>query len=152
MPPCSGQRHHLGGECAKRLSSRPEGQRIFPPAEVRKAYQKVRPLEKLNIEKRGWTLDVLNVVRSLGKKEFQLAEVYAHADQLAKLHPQNHHINPKIRQQSQELRKLSLIEFLGMAPMSLREPTVTGFKVGSRSCIVLFRSCKIFPPLRSKPS
>ena len=27
---------------------------------------------------RGWTLDVLNVVRSLGKGEFTLAEVYAH--------------------------------------------------------------------------
>jgi type II restriction enzyme len=53
------------------------------------------------------------VVRSLGKKEFQLAEVYARSDQLGKLHPQNHHINPKIRQQLQELRKLNLIEFLG---------------------------------------
>lgn len=38
------------------------------PAMVREAYKKVRPLEKLNIEKRGWTLDVLNVVRSLKKK------------------------------------------------------------------------------------
>src|SRR4029077_7670108 len=38
---------------------------VAPAADVRKAYAKLRPLEKLSIEKRGWTLDVLNVVRSL---------------------------------------------------------------------------------------
>jgi len=85
------------------------------PAIVRKAYKKVRPLEKLNIEKRGWTLDVLNIVRSLKKNEFVLSEVYDHADQLAELHPQNHHIHDKIRQQLQVLRDLDLLEFLGGA-------------------------------------
>lgn len=83
------------------------------PAIVRRAYKKVQPLEKLNIEKRGWTLDVLNVVRSLNKNEFVLSEVYGHADQLAELHPQNHHIQDKIRQQLQVLRDLDLLEFLG---------------------------------------
>jgi hypothetical protein len=41
------------------------------------------------VEKRGWTLDVLQVaqVQSLGKMEFTLADVYAHAAALAKLHP-----------------------------------------------------------------
>jgi len=80
---------------------------------VRKAYEKVRPLEKLNIEKRGWTLDVLNVLRSLNKNEFALSEVYDRADELAELHPQNHHIHDKIRQQLQVLRDLGLLEFLG---------------------------------------
>ena len=37
--------------------------------------------------------------RSLNKNEFVLSEVYDHADQLAELHPQNHHIHDKIRQQ-----------------------------------------------------
>ncbi|MBS1842497.1 MAG: restriction endonuclease, partial [Acidobacteria bacterium] len=83
------------------------------PAIVRKAYERVRPLEKLNIEKRGWTLDVLNVIRSLKKNEFELSEVYGHADQLAELHPQNHHIHDKIRQQLQVLRDLNFLEFLG---------------------------------------
>jgi type II restriction enzyme len=85
---------------------------IVSPSEVRKAYKKVRPLEKLTIEKRGWTLDVLNVVRSLGKTEFALSEVYARSKELAKLHPNNHHIDEKIRQQLQELRKLGLLKFL----------------------------------------
>ena len=97
-----------------------EAGKAIPPAEVRKAYQKVRPLEKLNIEKRGWTLDVLNVVRSLGKKEFQLSDVYAHSDELARLHPQNRHINDKIRQQLQVLRDLRLLEFLSPGHYQLR--------------------------------
>ena len=83
------------------------------PTIVRNAYKKVRPLEKLNIEKRGWTLDVLSVVQSLGKKQFSLQDVYAHADALARLHPSNHNVQPKIRQQLQELRDLNLLEFLG---------------------------------------
>ncbi len=86
---------------------------VVSPSKVREAYNRVKPLEKLNIEKRGWTLDVLNVVRSLKKNEFVLSEVYDHSDQLAELHPQNHHINDKIRQQLQVLRDMDLLEFLG---------------------------------------
>jgi hypothetical protein len=43
---------------------------------VRASYNRLRPLEKLQVEKRGWTLDVLQVVQSLGKLEFTLADVY----------------------------------------------------------------------------
>jgi type II restriction enzyme len=82
-------------------------------SEVRQAYERLRPLENLKVETRGWTLDVLNVVRSLNKKEFSLADVYAHANELAKLHPKNAHIPDKIRQQLQVLRDLGLLEFLG---------------------------------------
>lgn len=80
---------------------------------VRNAYKKLRPLEELNVEKRGWTLDVLNIVKSLNKSEFELKEIYEHEDQLAKLHPNNAHIHPKIRQQLQQLRDLKLLKFLG---------------------------------------
>lgn len=82
-----------------------------PPAEVRKAYKRVRPLEKLNIEKRGWTLDVLNVVRSLGKNEFSLHDVYARTAALAALHSGNRNVQPKIRQQLQQLRDLGFLTF-----------------------------------------
>ena len=81
--------------------------------QVRASYNRLRPLEKLQVEKRGWTLDVLQVVQSLGKLEFTLADVYAHADALAKLHPNNAHIRDKIRQQLQVLRDLGLLSFLG---------------------------------------
>ncbi len=83
------------------------------PREVRGSYDRLRPLEKLQVEKRGWTLDVLQVVQSLGKLNLTLADVYAHADALAKLHPNNAHIRDKIRQQLQVLRDLGLLEFLG---------------------------------------
>ena len=84
-----------------------------PAAEVRRAYRRLRPLEKLKVETRGWTLDVLSVVRSLNKPEFLLSDVYAHSPALAKLHPANRHVRDKIRQQLQVLRDLGLLEFLG---------------------------------------
>jgi len=56
---------------------------------------------------------VLNVVRALGKQEFLLPEVYAHADQLQRLHPQNRNVLAKIRQQLQRLRDMGFVEFLG---------------------------------------
>jgi type II restriction enzyme len=84
-----------------------------PTAEVRRAYRRLRPLENLKAETRGWTLDVLNVVRSLNKPEFLLSDVYARADDLSKLHPDNRHVRDKIRQQLQVLRDLGLLSFLG---------------------------------------
>jgi type II restriction enzyme len=83
------------------------------PASVRRQYDRLRPLAKLSHAMRGWTLDVLNAVRSLGKDEFSLAEVYAAEDTLARLHPENRHVRDKIRQQLQVLRDFGLVEFLG---------------------------------------
>lgn len=90
------------------------------PSEVRASYNRLRPLEKLQAEKRGWTLDVLQVVQSLGKPEFTLADVYSHAVQLAKLHPNNAHVRNKIRQQLQVLRDLGLLTFLGSGSYRLK--------------------------------
>jgi type II restriction enzyme len=90
------------------------------PSDVRGAYRRLRPLEKLAVEKRGWTLDVLNVVRSVRTSEFSLADVYAHTDELARLHPKNAYVRDKIRQQLQVLRDLGLIEFLGGGSYRMR--------------------------------
>ena len=90
-----------------------KGNRATPPAEVRRTYSRLKPLADLKLEKRGWTLDVLSAARSLGKTEFDLPEIYALENSLKKLHPDNHHIQPKIRQQLQVLRDLGLLEFLG---------------------------------------
>ena len=91
-----------------------------PPSEVRRAYQRLRPLENLEVEKRGWTLDVLEVVRSLGKAEFTLGDMYSHAETLAKRRPHNAHIHDKIRQQLQILRDLGLLIFLGRGSYRLK--------------------------------
>jgi type II restriction enzyme len=84
-----------------------------PASAVRADFRRLRPLEKLKAETRGWTLDVLNVVRALNRTEFSLADVYAHEDELSELHPKNAHIRDKIRQQLQILRDFRLLDFLG---------------------------------------
>jgi type II restriction enzyme len=94
--------------------------RVRSPSEVRLAYRRLRPLGELKVDKRGWTLDVLNVLRGLNKPDFLLSEVYAHAGALAKIHPKNAHIRDKIRQQLQVLRDLGLLEFLGAGSYRLR--------------------------------
>lgn len=89
------------------------GGRTVPVSSVRDAYNRIRPFERLPVEKRGWTLDVLNIVRSLGRKQFVLADVYAAEKTLAAIHPGNRHVRDKIRQQLQILRDMGLLEFLG---------------------------------------
>jgi len=45
--------------------------------------------------------------------EFSLSEVYAFESVLSQMHPQNHNVKAKIRQQLQFLRDKNIIEFLG---------------------------------------
>lgn len=71
---------------------------------VRESFRRLKTLKELKVEERGWTLDVLRIVRSLGRREFTNADVYAFAAQLEKLHPHNRHVKDKIRQQLQVLR------------------------------------------------
>ena len=58
---------------------------------------------------RGWVNDVLRCVEKL-YWTFTNENVYSFERELARLHPQNHYIRPKIRQQLQVLCKLGLIE------------------------------------------
>lgn len=83
------------------------------PSKVRAEYSRFKFLAEKKSELRGWTADILKAVRSLGKKEFRLEEVYSFDEELKKLHPQNAHIHPKIRQQLQLLRDRGILEFRG---------------------------------------
>lgn len=83
------------------------------PSQVRTQYQQMRPLSQVTMTERGWTLDVLQVVSSFGKRAFTLSEVYSFESHLAALHPENHRVREKIRQQLQILRDLNLLLFLG---------------------------------------
>ncbi len=87
---------------------------------ARKLYNRLRPLQRIKVEARGWTLDVLNAVQKLGKSEFSLDEVYGFADELRELHPRNRHVDDKIRQQLQRLRDLGFLEFVGPGHYRLR--------------------------------
>lgn len=92
----------------------------LPRKTVRHQYARVRPLARLKVEQRGWTLDVLNAVRFLGKDRFSLGDVYSLEERLSRQHPDNRHVRDKIRQQLQVLRDLGLLEFLGAGRYRLR--------------------------------
>ena len=83
------------------------------PATVRLQFSRLQSLENVQYEKRGWTLDVLRIVRSLDRAEFSLSDVYRHSGELQLLHPKNQHVRDKIRQQLQRLRDMGLLEFAG---------------------------------------
>jgi type II restriction enzyme len=113
---------------------------ITSPEEVRAQFKRVKPLKDISVTQRGWTLDVLNIVRRLvesrrrGDKslkptgqpeslrlltssptnEFTTAEVYAFERELEKLHPDNRHVKDKIRQQLQVLRDAGLLLHVGL--------------------------------------
>lgn len=93
---------------------------VLERGRVRELYARLRGLEDLPHYRRGWTLDVLNVVRSLGHTRFTLAEVYAHGNVLHRQYPRNRHVREKIRQQLQRLRDMGLIEFKGRGRYVLR--------------------------------
>lgn len=86
--------------------------RVVPSSEVRDQFRRLRPLKRQRWYNRGWTMDVLKVARALGKPEFTLAEMYTRAEQLRRLHPDNRHVEEKIRQQLQRLRDLGFLEFV----------------------------------------
>ena len=82
---------------------------ISPESDVREKFRRVKPLKEISVAQRGWTLDVLNAIRRLGKTEFTTADAYAFTRELERLHPDNRHVRDKIRQQLQVLRDLGLL-------------------------------------------
>lgn len=88
-----------------------QGGFVLNPVDVRKLWSKFAWLEEVDIERRGWTTDVWNCVRRLGKPTFTLAEIYAFEKHLAARHPKNRHVRDKIRQQLQVLRNQNLLKF-----------------------------------------
>jgi type II restriction enzyme len=92
-----------------------------PMRDVREQFQRIRKLESVRPEQRGWALDVLNVLRRIGKTEFSLSEVYSYAEELQKLHPNNRHVEPKIRQQLQVLRDKEFLEFVRPGEYRMRK-------------------------------
>jgi type II restriction enzyme len=48
--------------------------RALPDSEVRAQFHRVKPLSEISVAQRGWTLDVLNAIRRLGKTAFTTAD------------------------------------------------------------------------------
>jgi len=91
-----------------------------PESTVRTEFSRVRRLADLPPSLRGWTVDVLNIIRRIGRDRFSLHELYAFEEDLRGLHPNNRNVRPKIRQQLQVLRDLGLIRFFGEGSYALR--------------------------------
>jgi type II restriction enzyme len=82
---------------------------VTPAKEVRDRFKRIKPLGEIKAKERGWTLDVLNAVRRLGKIEFTTNDAYSFTSELEALHPDNRHVRDKIRQQLQVLRDMRLL-------------------------------------------
>ena len=84
---------------------------VIPVEEVRERFRKAffKPLQGLSVAERGWTLDVLNIVRKLGKTEFQNRDIYAFERELESLHPNNRNVRAQIRRRLQVLRDRGLL-------------------------------------------
>lgn len=85
---------------------------IISRSSVRKSFQNIQPLKEISSRTRGWTLDVLTVLRSLEKPEFTIDDAYSFEKTLAREHPENRHVRAKIRQQLQILRDLDYLQFV----------------------------------------
>lgn len=85
---------------------------MIPKQEVLKKRQRNSFLEDTKeVESKGWLIDILLCIDALGKKEFELSEVYAFEEELQKKYPNNNHIRDKIRQQLQILRDRNFLMF-----------------------------------------
>ncbi|XSC45105.1 DpnI domain-containing protein [Bradyrhizobium sp. RDT10] len=93
---------------------------VRPKDDVLEEWQKTLFLRSESPETRGWLLDVMKCVESLGKRDFTLEEVYAFERHLGDLYPGNQNVKPKIRQQLQYLRDRGFIEFVSRGSYRLR--------------------------------
>jgi type II restriction enzyme len=66
-----------------------------------------------DLEAKGWLVQVMKCIESIGKSSFSLDEVYAFEDELKAAHPDNHNVRPKIRQKLQVLRDNGYLQFVG---------------------------------------
>jgi len=88
---------------------------------VRSRFSAIRNLGGLSPTARGWTVEVLGVLRSLGTRDFELADLYRFESYFSVLYPKNQHLKQKLRQQLQVLRDLGFVRFNGHGQYSLKE-------------------------------
>lgn len=93
---------------------------VRPKDAVLEEWQRTLFLRNESPETRGWLLDVMKCVESIGKRDFTLEEVYAFERHLGGLYPGNQNVKPKIRQQLQYLRDRGFIEFVARGHYRLR--------------------------------
>ena len=97
-----------------------QGGIVRPKELVLAEWQKTLFLRDGTLEARGWLLDVMKCVESLGKQDFTLDDAYSFDTHLSGLYPGNQNVRPKIRQQLQYLRDRGFIDFVSRGNYRLR--------------------------------
>jgi type II restriction enzyme len=90
------------------------------------------------MDARGWLIEVMRCVEAIGKREFELGDVYAFEARLSGLYPNNRHVREKIRQQLQVLRDRGYLDFVSRGYYACARPT--DLSVLSPSCPGLARA------------
>jgi len=107
--------------CSILLSKVPEAGRIVvvrngelvPKHLVLRQWKQTSFLQDERPTARGWLIEVMKCVESIGRAEFEIADIYRFEADLQRLYPANMHVREKMRQQLQVLRDAGFIEFLG---------------------------------------
>jgi len=107
----------------------PQAGRIFivqnglvrPKETVLAEWKRTLFLRRQSLEGRGWLVEVMKCVESIGEPEFDLEDVYKFERQLNELYPNNQNIRPKIRQKLQELRDHGFLDFISRGRYRLRQ-------------------------------
>lgn len=95
--------------------------KLLSQDDVLEKWQKTLFLRNAEARTRGWLIEVMNCVELIGKKEFELDDVYAFEARLSSIYPNNYHVKQKIRQQLQVLRDQGYIEFVSRGNYRLRK-------------------------------
>ena len=83
-------------------------------------WRKTLFLRDQSVDARGWLLEVMKCVESIGKREFDIEDIYAFEESLSRLYPGNRNVKPKIRQQLQFLRDRGYLDFTSRGHYRLR--------------------------------
>ena len=83
----------------------------YPKRDVIEKLYRTKFVRDIDIDSRGWVLDIMTCINRLEKKKFSLSEMYGFESFLADKHPTNKNIRAKIRQQLQVLRDKGFLSF-----------------------------------------
>ena len=89
--------------------------RIIEPTEkVLTAWKKTSFLKEVKSSvAKGWILQTMQCIDHIGKREFELNDIYQFENSLRAIYPKNNHIKEKLRQQLQFLRNQGYLRFIG---------------------------------------
>jgi len=81
---------------------------------IQTAWKKTSFLKEIkNDAAKGWILQTMQCIDRIGKREFNLNDIYVFENILHDIYPNNHHIRDKLRQQLQLLRNQGYLRFVG---------------------------------------